>query len=167
MVAFRAGNAIKVLILGMGSILVAATVPSAAMTVDFGGEAEARKDGRVVLALEIRSDVPLREVRLETGSRFPLVLHGARLDKKLRWRAVPQGPRRLRLAPRPDGPLLKALDVSVSFRGKPGVDPLKVFRTGGRDPRPSFTVIAVGEDGREERVRVSLPYMPRLGVSHE
>lgn len=140
----------------------------AGMSVDFAGEpVRALKDGRVVLLLEIRIDAPLREVRIETSERFPLSPSGARFDEKTRWQSIPVLPLALRLVPAPGGAHLQALDVGVIFQGRAAGRAADVFQQGGRERRPSFTLVGVRADSREERMEVFLPFVVNIRVSHE
>ena len=155
-------------IAGFFLVLLVASTAWAGVSVDFGhGPVKALKDGRVVLALEIRSDVPLLEVRIETSERFPLSPAGAKFDEKMRWQSLPVSLHAIRLLPMPGGPHVLSLDVGVIFQGRGAGRATDVFQEGGRERRPSFAVVAVRSDGREERVEVSLPFVTRIRVSHE
>ncbi len=155
-------------IAGFFLVLLVASTVWAGVAVDFGGgSVRALKDGRLVLLLEIRSDAPLREVRVEMDDRFPLSPAGARLDEKIRWQAVPVSAGSLRLLPAHGGSPVQVMNLPLIVQGKGGRDARDIFQAGGRERRPSFTVVAVGADGREERVKVSMPHVARIRVSDE
>lgn len=160
----------KVLRVIAGSFLVFLVASSAwaGVSVDFAGEpVRGMKDGRVVLLLEIRSDAPLREVRIEAPERLPLTPVGARFDEKVRWHEVAISPLVLRLLPAPGGGHVQALNAGIVFQARGGGRAADVFQQGGRERRPSFVLVAVRADGKEERVDVSLPHAARISVSHE
>ena len=149
-------------------LLVGHVTAWAGVTVDFGGEpVRALSDGRAVLLLEIRSDAPLREIRIEVPERFPLSPSGARLDEKMRWQGVPVSPLALRLLPGPGGGHVRAINAGIVFQARGGGRAADVFQQGGRERRPSFTLVGVRADNREERVEVFLPFVVNIRISHE
>jgi hypothetical protein len=159
---------VKGLIAGLFLVLAAFSPAWAGLSVDFGGgPVRALKDGRVVLLLEIRSDAPLREIRIETSVQFPLSPSGARFDEKTRWQATPASPLVLRLSPGPGGAQVRSLDVGILFHQRGVGNPADVFTKEGRERRPSFVLVAVRTDGKEERVEVFLPFVVNVRVSHE
>lgn len=155
-------------ITGILAVAIVATQVWAGVSVDFGGEpVRALSDGRAVLLLEIRSDAPLREIRIEVPERFPLSPSGVRLDEKMRWQGVPVSPIALRLLPAQGGGHIQGLNAGIVFQARGGGRAADVFQQGGRERRPSFTLVGVRADNLEERAEVFLPFVVNIRVSHE
>ena len=131
------------------------------MSVDFGGPIlERHSGGKVGMNLEIRSDQPLKTIRIEANSKFPLKLLGAKINKKFQWQAHKAKGGALILSPNHQGRTLKSLAFQLQLKPKRGRGIESIFGSGARDRRPSFWMTGIGQGGQKHKEEVFLPYIP-------
>ena len=148
-------------------LLVGHVTAWAGVTVDFGGEpVRALVTAAPCFSSKSEATLRFREIRIEGSERFPLSPSGARLDGKMRWQGCSGLAARSSPPARARGGHVRPSTPEIVFQAR-AVDARRTSSNGAGGRRPSFTLVGVRADNREEQVEVYLPFVVNIRISHE